>query len=199
MDDRRLQKAFFRQFNRLFMVPAFRLGLGRLVSNPITGYYLVLETRGRRSGSVLSTPVGYAILDGRVYVMAGWGARTNWYLNALADDRVRLCLADGELAGVAREVEDPDERARALRQILKNSGLMAFTEGVNPWRAGDAAILGNGRAKPVMRISRRDSQTVRPGRFDPGGMGWLISAGIAAVVLRAVVPAALAARRRHIS
>jgi deazaflavin-dependent oxidoreductase (nitroreductase family) len=189
MSDRRLLRAFFRQFNRSFMVPAYRLGLGRLISNPLTGYYLLLGTRGRRSGVLRSTPVAYAIRDGCVYVMAGWGPETSWYRNVLASPRVRLRLADRGLPGIAEEVIDPPERAAALREILRNSGVMAFSEGVDPWHASDAEILRNAERKPVVRIA--SVSPVRAGAFDPGGKAWIVTAVCAAVF------AGLVARRGH--
>ncbi len=177
------------------MVPAFRLGLGRLVSNPLTGYYLVLRTRGRRSGAGRSTPVGYAILDGRVYVMAGWGPKTSWFRNALADPGVYVRLADRGFPALAEPVVNPDERTAAIRQILRNSGLMAFTEGIDPWHASDAEIMRKAERKPVIRLSRA-SGNVESGAFDPGGRGWFATAGLAAGIILLMVSRSRRGARR---
>ncbi len=42
----------FSLFNKLFMVPMFRLGFGPFVGNGISGYIAVLKTVGRKTGKV---------------------------------------------------------------------------------------------------------------------------------------------------
>ena len=50
----------FRLLNRYWMVPLFRLGLGRWIVNPFTGYIMVLITIGRRSGQRRYAPKWWA-------------------------------------------------------------------------------------------------------------------------------------------
>ena len=38
----------FTKGNRCVSLPALKLGLGRYISNPFTGYLMILRTRGRR-------------------------------------------------------------------------------------------------------------------------------------------------------
>ena len=64
---------FFKILNTLFMVPMFRLGLGPFFGNPITGYIMVLKVIGRKTGKVRYVPVNYAIRNGSVYCLAGFG------------------------------------------------------------------------------------------------------------------------------
>jgi hypothetical protein len=49
----------FNAVNKYVSVPALRAGLGRLVSNPLTGYLMILRTRGRKSGEMRDAPLGY--------------------------------------------------------------------------------------------------------------------------------------------
>ena len=58
----------FRLLNKFIMVPIFRLGLGALVGNPLTGYIMVIQTVGRKSGRARYTPVNYALMDGKVHM-----------------------------------------------------------------------------------------------------------------------------------
>lgn len=47
---RDLERGAFKLGNRYVMVPLLRAGLGRLISSPFTGYFLLLRTTGRKSG-----------------------------------------------------------------------------------------------------------------------------------------------------
>ena len=80
MTDQILRR-LFKMLNRYFMVPAFRLGLGFLVGTPFGGYIMVLRTVGRKTGKIRSTPVNYAILDGHIYCLSGFGAGAHWVRN----------------------------------------------------------------------------------------------------------------------
>jgi len=48
---------------------------------PLTGYIMVLKTTGRKTGRQRFTPVNYAILDGKVFCLAGFGKLAHWYRN----------------------------------------------------------------------------------------------------------------------
>ena len=55
-----------------------------------------------QSGKQYLTPVNYALVDGEVYCTAGFGPRTDWYRNILADPNVRLWLPQGWRCGPRR-------------------------------------------------------------------------------------------------
>ena len=75
--------------NRWFMVPVFfAAGSGHGSGTPYGGYMLLLRVRGRRSGLLRSVPLSYLVADGAVWVMAGFGTRTEWYRNLVADPLV---------------------------------------------------------------------------------------------------------------
>ena len=123
------------------MVPLHRAGLGAWVSTPIGGYMLLLRVRGRKSGAIRETPLSYAVLDGAVWVLAGFGPRTEWYRNLLADPHVEVWLPGGRHAGVATEELDPAVRARILPVLVRTMGAPAFMIGLNPWTAPDEAVI----------------------------------------------------------
>jgi len=78
--------------NKYVGVPALKMGLGRYISNPLTGYLMILRTRGRKSGEMRDAPLGYTISGDCVYCIAGFGRRAYWYQNLLADPKVEAIL-----------------------------------------------------------------------------------------------------------
>jgi len=73
-------RLIFRLLNKFFMIPVFKLGLGPFMGNPISGYIMVLKTIGHKSGLTRYAPVNYAILDGNIYCLSGFGklVEENW-------------------------------------------------------------------------------------------------------------------------
>lgn len=47
----------FTAVNKYVSVPALKMGLGRYMSNPATGYLMILRTRGRKSGEMRDAPL----------------------------------------------------------------------------------------------------------------------------------------------
>lgn len=163
-------RTFFRFLNRWFMVPMFRLGMGPFFGNPFTGYVMVIRTIGRRTGKVRWVPVNYAIHDGCVYCLAGFGRTSPWFLNIIARPQVDLILPGGAVAGQAEEAADPAERVRVVRQVVKNAGFAALFEGLNPYRSSDEALQARTADQPLLRIRPTG---LANGASDPGGWTWI--------------------------
>ena len=160
----------FIQLNRWFAVPALRAGLGPLFSTPVLGSLMVLRTTGRKSGLPRDVPLGYAILDGCVYCIAGFGAETQWFRNIQADPAVEVVLPTATFRGVAEEVTDPDEWTRAFRLLMTNLGPIGrATSGDVRGRDGRAPP-GDG-PRPAPRADPADRDRVRPGRSRAGSCG----------------------------
>ena len=102
--------AAFNSANKYVGVPALKMGMGRYISNPLTGYLMILRTRGRKSGEMRDAPLGYTIVGEYVYCIAGFGRRAHWFQNVLADPNVEVILPGRAFGGVAEEVTDDDER-----------------------------------------------------------------------------------------
>jgi len=173
-------RQMFRVLNKYFMVPVFRLGLGSLIVNPFTGYIMVIKTVGRKSGQVRYAPVNYALLDGYVYCLAGYGRGADWYLNVLAQPTVELLMPGGVIRGLAEPVTEHHERLRSLRQILKNGGFAGFLFGFNPYTAPDEMLLLKCQNAPLLRIRPAG---VRSGPSDPGGWQWVLWLGLGFIPL----------------
>jgi deazaflavin-dependent oxidoreductase (nitroreductase family) len=163
-------RRFFWFLNKFFMVPMFRLGFGPFFGNPFSGYIMVLKVIGRKSGKLRFAPVNYAIQDGKVYCMAGFGRRSDWYRNVRASTSIEAILPGGAISGMAQEVLDPEERTRMIRQILKNAGLVAFLDGFNPYRIKEEELLKRTANMPLISIQ---AAGLGSGSSDPGGWAWV--------------------------
>jgi deazaflavin-dependent oxidoreductase (nitroreductase family) len=175
----RAMRRVFGVLNRYWWVPIMRSGLGPLFATPIGGYIMLLRTTGRKSGKKRYAPLDYAIIDGAVYCLAGFGTGTHWYRNIGADPRVEVILPGGSFAGVAEKVTDDAERVRALRQVGIAGGIPGFGLGVNPRTASDEALREHGATVPVVRIRPTG---IGSGPADPGGWMWIVAQGAMALV-----------------
>jgi len=167
--------------NRWLMVPSLRAGLGPWMGTPLGGWILLLRVRGRRSGVMRESPLSYLIADGAVFVMAGFGSRTEWYRNLLADPRVGVVLPGRTLGCTAEVVIDPLVRRRIIPRLARATGLPGYLSGVDPFRAPPDAVLAATAWVPLIRL-RPDDGPINAGPDDPGGLGWVWRQGLVLVV-----------------
>jgi len=165
-----LGRRSFWLFNKLFMVPMFRLGFGPFMGNRITGYIMVLKTVGRKTGKVRYASVNYAIHKGNVYCMAGWGHLSDWYRNLIATREIEVILPGGPLFGAIENVTDLDERRIVLRKILQNAGFAGFFEGFNPFTTTDEELL---RRTADLHLLRIRPVGVGNGASYPDSLSWV--------------------------
>lgn len=153
------------------MVPAFRLGLGPLLGSPFGGYIMVIKQRGRRTGKVRYTPVNYAIQNGFVYCIAGFGKISHWIKNIQSAPNVELLLPGRSVACSAEIVTDQQERLRATRQVLVNSGFAAVVfEGIIPSRITDDKLAAISKDYVTIRFRLVG---LGSGPADQGGWLWV--------------------------
>ncbi len=153
MIEKHVAKTFFRYFNRFIVVPAFKSGIGWLISNPITGLIMVLRITGRKTGKIYFTPVNYASIGGKIYCYQGRRLKGQWYLNILANPQIEVLLPHRRFQGYAEEVSNEQERINAMRQILKDGGIAGFVYGFNPYDASDRIIREMIRDIPLVRVT----------------------------------------------
>lgn len=176
----------FRTLNR-FMVLWWRLGLGRTMAGPRRGYVMVLVTTGRKSGQRRLAPLNFAEDPGYIYCLAGFGRRTHWLANLLADPNCEMWLPDGRrLSGSAEVVTDEATRIELIRRLLARAGFATklAEPGLDPILAPEAEIaqLGSryGRRYEAVRISTTGSVS---GPGGPGDLRWVLPVtGIGVVV-----------------
>ncbi len=170
----RTMRRVFGALNRYWWGPILRSGLGPLFGTPFGGYVMVLKATGRTSGRVRHVPLNYAIENGSVYCVAGFGPGAHWYRNIQADPRVEVILPSVTFAGLAETVTDDVERIRVLRQVLIGGGFAGFGLGVNPRTAPDEILRERSAGLPVVRIRPTG---IGSGPADPGGWFWVVAQG----------------------
>jgi deazaflavin-dependent oxidoreductase (nitroreductase family) len=131
---------------------------------------MVLKTIGRKSGKTRYSPVNYAILNGNIYCMAGWGQIADWYRNLTSTPMVEVILPGRALAGSAEEVTQSPERITALRKVLIAGGFAGFMLGVNPYTVSDERLAEKTKEIPLIRIRPCG---IGSGASDPGGWLWI--------------------------
>ncbi len=171
----------FNVMNKYLSVPSLKMGLGRFMSSPFTGYLMILRARGRKSGQWRDAPLGYVVIGDAVYCMAGYGTRTHWFQNVLADPHVEVLLPGRSFSGVAHEVTDPEERLKALPPLFRSMSAVAIGFGLgNPFTQEPAEMQRRCAAFPLVRIR---ATGIAAGPEDPGGLFWIVPAAVSACVL----------------
>jgi deazaflavin-dependent oxidoreductase (nitroreductase family) len=185
-------KEAFRLANRYLMVPLHQRGLAAWLGNPATGWQCLLTTTGRRTGRPRPAPLGYIVMDRAAWVLAGYGPRTAWYRNVLAEPHVELRLPGRDpIEAIAEEVADPVRRARIIPPLCRSMAVPGSLIGCFPPTATDERILECVSWVPLVRISAADGRPIEAGPDDPGGRGWVWRQTLA--VGLSVVPLLLAA------
>jgi deazaflavin-dependent oxidoreductase (nitroreductase family) len=161
----------FKQFNRFLML-MWRLGLGRWVNAwpEVGGRIMVITHTGRKTGIKRQTPLNYTIADGEIYCTAGFGSKSDWYRNIMANPEVEIWLPDGWWAGVAEEVTDDQVRMPLLRQVLIDSGFAARAAGIDPVTKTNEE-LNTATADYRLIHIRRTKACTGPG--GPGDLAWV--------------------------
>jgi deazaflavin-dependent oxidoreductase (nitroreductase family) len=157
----------------------WRMGLAR----PMRGRFCMLTTTGRKSGQPRHTLLEYVALDGRAHLGAGWGPRSFWVRNLLADPRVTLESGLGVQRGRAVRVEDPDIMRRLYPEMRKSPVWDQYTAswGVDGSNVEDVAAKAS--QLWTFRIEPGDDVTPEP----LGSDLWWVTATIVALLAALVV------------
>ena len=182
----------FRVVNRWVAAPLIRAGGGPLLTTPVAGSILLLRTTGRTTGLIREAPLGYTVVDGRVVVVAGYGRDAHWFRNALANPEVEVLLPGALIAGRADEITEPDTRRAAFRALLESMGIVGRLTLGDIRGKTDAEVDVLAQAFPILAIT---PTAVRPGPFDPGGVGTRVNT-VLGLFFTAAVLAALVSRRK---
>ncbi len=169
----------FRLINRWLMIPLWRLGLGRLLNlwPSVGGRTLVLVHTGRRTGRRRLTPLNYApSYPSSVYVVAGFGRRSDWYRNILADPAIEVWLPDRRWLAEAVDVSSHPLRTTILRDVLFSAGFAAPLAGVDPKKLTDAELEEETADYRLIELRHRADAT---GTGGPGDLRWIWAAALA--------------------
>lgn len=161
----------FKLVNRLMLL-FWRLGLGGLVNMApeTSGQIMVLVQTGRKSGMTRRTPVNYTLIDGEVYCVAGFGPRSDWYQNLLANPQVEIWLPDGWYSGFAKDVTGEPGDLTKIRAVLIASGFAARMAGIDPACLSDVDLENLVSDYRLIHITRTAART---GSGGPGDLAWV--------------------------
>lgn len=164
-------RKIFRSFNK-FMVFLWKLGLADWINlfPTVSGQILVLTHTGRKTGNKHQTPVNYALIDGDLYVTAGFGAVADWYKNIQKQPEVEIWLTEGRWNGTAEDVSGDANRIQLLREVLIGSGFAAPMFGLHPKKMDDDTLDELTKEYKLIRIQRTAERT---GRDGPGELAWI--------------------------
>lgn len=73
----------YKKINKYLILPLYRIRLLPLLS--LGRIFLVLTTKGRKSGKMRKTPLEYHRMDGVITVVSGRGEEADWLKNVRAD------------------------------------------------------------------------------------------------------------------
>lgn len=110
----------------LFRLPIllYRLGFGPLVGRT----FMILTTTGRKSGLPRRTAIEHHTYQGRKYIMNGYGLRSDWCRNLLADSRVTVQTADGVERCRARRLITDEELRQAYGFVESSPAFRWFVK-----------------------------------------------------------------------
>ena len=140
-------KGLYKFFSR---IPGhlYRLGL----SKPFEANTLVLYTKGRKTGRHISITVGFGKIENKIYIAALYES-SDWYQNVLKNPEVELKMGRKKMKAQAFKVEDPNEKAKAYRAIVRTQGKKGAEKYyyVKPGMS-EEEIGGVGKGLPIMRF-----------------------------------------------
>ncbi len=180
----------FKKYLNPFHRAMWRLGLGNWLNcwPPAIGRYMVITHTGRKTGAIYHTSVNYTVVDSDLYCIAGFGKVSDWYRNMLAHPGVEVWLPDGWWVGVAEDVSDDPRRLSIMRQLMIDTGFVAYVAGLDPRKMTDEELNTATSTYRLIRIRRAEART---GPGGPGDLAWVWP--LATMIL---LPAALRRRKR---
>jgi deazaflavin-dependent oxidoreductase (nitroreductase family) len=82
---------------------------------------MLLTTTGRRSGLPRTNGISFMPLDGHFIVFSGWGVRSDWYQNVLANPDVTLQVGNRKIPATAVPIKDPERRRELMQRMRQRS------------------------------------------------------------------------------
>lgn len=143
-----------------FPIVLYRMGLGAIISKRV----MILSTRGRKTGLLRHTPVGY-MRDGDVfYAISGWAKKSDWYKNLQANPNATLQIGNWRFA-VKAEILETAEEIEAMLEAAKQSGNESFAQIAEQIAEGEPTKLNAVRFVPTGYPPEGDI---------PTDLGWIL-------------------------
>lgn len=138
--------AQLKKYNPL-VVAFYRIGLLSLFG--VSRTVMLLTTKGKKSGKLRRTPIGYFRIGGVIHLFSAWGKDASWYKNLAANPNdVWIQVGLHKRPVRAQVMEEPDEILRTLTQFVTESPSQArYLFGWDPDRdqmdAADFSVVIN--------------------------------------------------------
>ena len=98
--------------------------------------FCYLTTLGRRTGKSHEIEIWFAVLDGRLYMMAGGRMRADWVRNLIRNPGVSVRLRGETRRGTARVLDEegePDLDGRVRRVVCEKYGEVEADGDLSGW------------------------------------------------------------------
>ncbi|MHA1686899.1 MAG: nitroreductase family deazaflavin-dependent oxidoreductase [Candidatus Heimdallarchaeaceae archaeon] len=108
----------WKAMNKYLVIPLYRIGI-----LPLFGFsfiFLLLFTKGRKTGKRRITPLEYHRIDGVIHIFASRGERTHWLKNIRANpEEVKIRIGYRKFEVKPEIVEDIEERKKILEWYIR--------------------------------------------------------------------------------
>ena len=123
---------------------------------------IVLTTRGRTTGSPRHVMVEHSFVEGKIYVVPGWGHRTQWYRNIQTDTHVTVQRKGQTFSAIADRVTDQGELSAVFRHVQKTSPM--WRSFLNSWGIEDNLedFLSKRDRVAALRLDRTEDPPMLP-------------------------------------
>ncbi len=137
--DSQHRQAFHARLKTYNPLAVFMYRIGLLPLFGASRNVMLLTTRGRKSGKLRSTPIGYFRIGGVIHLFSAWGKGASWYKNMIANPRdVWIQIGLHRLPVQAQALEEPADIRRTLEQFVTESPAEAYY--LFGWEAGSDQI-----------------------------------------------------------
>lgn len=108
----------WKRANKWFVVPLYRAGI-----LPLFGFsylFLLLYTKGRKTGKTRITPVEYHKIKGEIHIFASRGEKTHWLKNIRANpEEVKIRIGYRKFKVEPEIIENIEERKKILEWYIR--------------------------------------------------------------------------------
>ena len=126
LSDPKHRQAFHAQLKRYNPWIAILYKSGLLPLFGMSRTVMLLTTRGRKSGKLRSTPIGYFRIGSVVHLFSAWGKGASWYKNMVdSPDQVWIQIGMRKQLVRAEVIDQPDEIMLTLAQFIDESSDLA--------------------------------------------------------------------------